>query len=150
MKNKVLITIMVISLLCITGCYNKNNNVKNNLVIKDSYTKEELLGCYEKSAFIVYNEEKILTEDYYENTLKINESNIEICYKDKGECVTVNYVYNNNIFSLDNKDTIFLETYDVIYFNKDDKKHNLILRTKFNDYIRMYPYYRKVECQNED
>ena len=78
------------------------------------------------------------------------EINTKICYKDKGECVTVNYVYNNNIFSLDNKDTIFLETYDVIYFNKDDKKHNLILRTKFNDYIRMYPYYRKVECQNED
>ena len=58
MKNKVLITIMVISLLFITGCHNKNNNVKNNLIIKDSYMKEELLGCYEKSAFIVYNEEK--------------------------------------------------------------------------------------------
>ena len=85
MKNKVLITIMVISLLFITGCHNKNNNVKNNLIIKDSYMKEELLGCYEKSAFIVYNEEKILTEAYYENTLKINENNIEICYKDKGE-----------------------------------------------------------------
>ena len=39
MKNKVLITIMVTSLLFITGCHNKNNNVKNNLIIKDSYKK---------------------------------------------------------------------------------------------------------------
>ena len=39
---------MVISLLCITGCHNKNNNVKNNLVIKDSYTKEELQAILEQ------------------------------------------------------------------------------------------------------
>lgn len=151
MKNKVLITIMVISLLCITGCHsNKIANEENNLLLEKMYLKEDLIGCYEKSAFVVYNKEEILTNAYYENTLRINDNNLEICYKEKNECVTMNYIYNNNnIFSLNNKDTIFFDRYDVIYFNKDDKEHNLIFRGKFDDHIRMYSYYRKVECQNE-
>lgn len=151
MKNKILLIIMAISLLFIVGCHdNKNNNQKNSLLLKENYAKESLLGCYEKNGFTVYNQEKILTNAYYENTLKINDSNIEICYKESNECVIMNYVYNNNIFSLDNKDTIYFDTYDVIYFNKDDNEYNLILRTKFDDYIKMYPYYKKVECQNEN
>ena len=151
MKNKVLMIIMVAGTLFLTGCHsNKNNISSNDLVLKKTITKEELIGCYEKNGAFIYNDEKVLDNSYFESTLKIDDAFVEVCFKETNECVKMNYIYNNSRISLNSDSTVFAKYYDVIYFDTNDAKYNLILKSKIDDYMRTYSYFKKVECANED
>ena len=148
MKKICVVIFMIILFMIITGCHKINNN--NNLNLIEKYSREDLKGCYKMSDSLVITDDKIVSNDYKDTLLKINNSSIDICNGYEEDCINISYNYNNNIFVLDVKDEMFNERKDVLYFNLNDEKVNLLIRTKIYEYTKIYSYYRKVECQNEE